>query len=421
MEPLLYRLSPCGVGTEGIEAYSSYFSRLAKLHGITSYQLTVLIQSWVQASPQSTQASMPLGGPGIRDNGYGPNIGLRIRALELATGVKGLSATTLSALIEVAGSPSCFSLSTTSRFCPACVLDWIGRGRPLHYRLLWCLLGIERCHEHEVRLMHSCSWCGSRVILDVALGDDAIVCKACEKNAATNFKGWMRAPRPTVEEVHLIGVITHSARNPEHVYTKTAPHTFLERRNEYERVPNLQTRLGDYFHSRQGLNTQPRLGTLVRLAAFYDTPLIDILVCPEQAAKAVAFAFDRVLPTKYARSSIDPKVRDKLIRRLCVRLRRRQMKPSVAEICNDLNVSLGFASYWCKDLTRANSQMNYQLTRARLRGMNIKAAKLITRELVNETIDLVGTQRLAIKALACSTSVPENIVRKRVASLVRKR
>jgi hypothetical protein len=97
------------------------------------------------------------------------------------------------------------------------------------------------------------------------------------------------------------------------------------------------------------------------------------------------------------------------------------MKPSVAEICSDLNVSLGFASYWCKDLTRANSQMNYQLTRARLRGMNIKAAKLITRELVNETIDLVGTQRLAIKALACSTSVPENIVRKRVASLARKR
>ena len=159
----LYRLSPIGLGTERVEALSSYVARVAAAH--------LVKPSWLL---KSFGASVSAKDTRVL-NGACVTTGRVVELLEQRTQLGDLASLTFLPWGNVLSTLN--SLSTNQGWCPRCLESWRSEGIPIHYPLLWCLTTVRWCVVHGCRLASQCPGpeCGAPIELYAAAGR----CRRC--------------------------------------------------------------------------------------------------------------------------------------------------------------------------------------------------------------------------------------------------
>jgi hypothetical protein len=157
----LLPLEPLGVGTEQIEALSSYLYRLATSHGVTTGQLLGHItRRYKDEITQSGRAFCSV----IPANYIRPNASTKtlINLLSLSTGQPQsvLSTMTFLALEEGLDRPK-NTFSKSFRWCAICFDEALRHGIEPYYKLSWQVLGVDACIHHNSPLRASCPTCGT--------------------------------------------------------------------------------------------------------------------------------------------------------------------------------------------------------------------------------------------------------------------
>lgn len=155
----LYALKPIGVGTPEIECLTSYITRLARAHHISTGGLLGKVlaprlgkSAWVrQGSPR---LGSHFSGPGAL-NGVGSQASECVQALETVTQRTNLQALTFLAWAEVL--PVQGLLRPTRAWCPACYHEWRTQGQIIYEPLLWTVGIVTVCVRHQRRLQVQCS------------------------------------------------------------------------------------------------------------------------------------------------------------------------------------------------------------------------------------------------------------------------
>jgi transcriptional regulator with XRE-family HTH domain len=153
---LLYRLTPCGLGTPYVESLSSYVTRLAEAHVVSVWRFILHVLSPVRTGriPRcGTRYAYPV-------NGLGKDSEIILRALEAATHRSDLRLLTLSALEGVISQPNTFR--TPEAWCPGCLEQWRTAGVPVYSPLQWAVRIVTVCPVHSYPLVDRCPHCHSR-------------------------------------------------------------------------------------------------------------------------------------------------------------------------------------------------------------------------------------------------------------------
>ncbi len=194
----LYALKPIGVGTPEVECLTSYLTRLAGVHHVSTGDLlgNVLTphfdkSSWVRHG--SPNLGTLYSGAGAL-NGVGSQASEWVQVLETLTLRTDLRALTL--LVWAEALPAKELLRPTRAWCPACYQEWRTRGQVIYEPLLWTFGGVTACARHRQRLQVECPTPAcQRPIPWLASHARPGYCPACQQ--------WLGAPkthRPTQPE-----------------------------------------------------------------------------------------------------------------------------------------------------------------------------------------------------------------------------
>lgn len=410
----LFSLAPRCMDTPDIESFSSYVRRLTEAHGITLIQLRSLLDSWWN---RCHDGRPPFRVPAAIEqewiDGFGKDVDSLVAVFEAATGRTGLKAMTLSSLRDVSGHP-CNGAFGSRGCCPACMLEWISRDEPPYFKLIWQLDYIDRCVEHQVTLISSCTRCGASMNQASCLRSP-LHCRACGKNPYDNYHEWISAPNATFGERDAMDLVAFCSSNAEVVFEANAPFEFFNMRQHFEFDHVVKKKIGEVFHRNSSGFTRPRVNTLLRIAAYFGVPLIEILRRPMDAARM------QNLPIPTAElSAIEPRrrvpgnIRFELVSRLRARYLSEEIEPSASEICRSLGVSASFGEYWCGPLMEAIRRKRHRLLKGRLLLRLDEARTQIDQEIVDTAIRLCGTIKKAERCIAQATALPIHVVRHRV-------
>lgn len=159
-----FPLRPEGVGTLEIEAFPSYFYRLAELHSLTMFTLSYHLSSWWG---RRTGTPFKLPGDWLSDSrglplcGYNDAVKTNVDVVSIAVGQPDIYRTTLLPLQGIADRICHGALKTGRAWCPACMREAVDTNATHYDRLLWFLIAIERCPTHRLRLVTHCPSCGN--------------------------------------------------------------------------------------------------------------------------------------------------------------------------------------------------------------------------------------------------------------------
>lgn len=163
MNTFLLPVQPLSFGTVETESLSSFYSRVAILHGYGSSQLLRALRGAFNPSAAADGESRLYTGNGL--NGTGQWVRGVSDLLERGLGRTDLSRLTLFALPSHlprtsrsvrAGTKNIARLRT---WCEMCLLEDARHHIGAHDRLIWSISYIERCPFHRVRLRASCPSC----------------------------------------------------------------------------------------------------------------------------------------------------------------------------------------------------------------------------------------------------------------------
>ncbi|EKT4072000.1 TniQ family protein [Stenotrophomonas maltophilia] len=163
MNTFLLPVQPISFGTVETESLSSFYSRVAILHGYGSSQLLRALRGAFNPGAAADGESRLYTGNGL--NGTGQWVRGVSDLLERGLGRTDLSRLTLFALPSYlprtsrsvrAGTKNIARLRT---WCEMCLLEDARHHIDAHDRLIWSISYIERCPFHRVRLRASCPSC----------------------------------------------------------------------------------------------------------------------------------------------------------------------------------------------------------------------------------------------------------------------
>jgi len=163
----LYQLPPVGVGTGLIESLTSYITRLAQAHDVSTNTLLAkyLRFRFFQAKLAGTLE--------IREewkrhfledahtlNGMTDRVSDWIYTLEESTGVANLRYLSTAVWKGIFSSQGL--LRSRRAWCAACYQEWQASGQVIYEPLLWALADVSVCLIHQCRLTESCPHCRCR-------------------------------------------------------------------------------------------------------------------------------------------------------------------------------------------------------------------------------------------------------------------
>jgi len=156
----LFSLKPIGIGTDQVEALSSYVTRLAQAHSVSPRRL---IRDYLRKMAPEPENMRWLGHTSqqMSMDGVGKFNQFLIPLLEELTSVKSLQYLTLLPLAELLPSNGPHQLLRHPRWCPDCYLEQIHTPNEAHRHLLWSLTLYRVCHFHSTVMLDSCPACGS--------------------------------------------------------------------------------------------------------------------------------------------------------------------------------------------------------------------------------------------------------------------
>jgi len=163
----LYPLPPVGVGTGLVENLTSYITRLAQAHDVSTNTLLAkyLRFRFLRAKLAGTvDTSEEWQRHFLEDahtlNGITERVSDWIFALEESTGVANLRYLTMATWKGIFSSQGL--LRSRRAWCAACYHEWQASGRVIYEPLLWALADVSVCLIHQRSLTQSCPHCGGR-------------------------------------------------------------------------------------------------------------------------------------------------------------------------------------------------------------------------------------------------------------------
>jgi transcriptional regulator with XRE-family HTH domain len=156
----LFSLEPIGVGTPWVESLTSYIARLADAHCIFSGTLMekIIVPLAFGFSPRKGAQAL-YKGDGDKSNllnATGPRALRAVQELEKLTLHKDLHFLTLLPWTEVLYIRGLIRL--TRAWCPLCYEQWRLSGQTIYDPLLWALLPVTTCVQHQVHLSQFCPY-----------------------------------------------------------------------------------------------------------------------------------------------------------------------------------------------------------------------------------------------------------------------
>ena len=187
----LYSPEPIGVGTPFAESLSSYLTRLAEEHCVTSKKLIMgkiapLILG-VQYQPEmlSKNVSSIFGNSDAKPTINGMrektrSLTLALEQLTLRQDLKYLSCLTYQGVIKERG-----LFRQQKAWCPKCFEKWNQESKALYEPLIWSFKDVDYCFEHDHILVNSCPHCGKK---QKAIGNNSRIgyCESCKKPLFTH-------------------------------------------------------------------------------------------------------------------------------------------------------------------------------------------------------------------------------------------
>jgi transcriptional regulator with XRE-family HTH domain len=152
----LYHLDPIGVGSPMVESLTSYITRLAEAHSVSTYTLFRR-----EIGPELKQAGGRVDGT-FRDvwpnspilNGLTTVTQRLVQALSHLTGCRVLSNLTMLAWKPVLSTR--LLMRRRRAWCPRCYAEWQKAGQVIYEPLLWALETMKICSKHAVVLQQHC-------------------------------------------------------------------------------------------------------------------------------------------------------------------------------------------------------------------------------------------------------------------------
>ncbi len=162
----LYPLRPVGVGTPLIESLTSYITRLAQAHDVSTRSLIAGYLRFHMPKAQVADA--------LQDkdwdrhfleyahtlNGMTDRAEDWIVALEAPTGATNLRYSTMTIWKGIFSNRGL--LRSRRAWCPFCYQDWQASGQTIYEPLLWALADVSACPIHQRTLTESCPRCKRR-------------------------------------------------------------------------------------------------------------------------------------------------------------------------------------------------------------------------------------------------------------------
>jgi TniQ len=161
----LCHLEPIGVRTPEVENLTSFTMRLAAAHLVeTGVLFTREISSCLNYPPRLKSESEPLAYAfyqlhGVQTvNGIGPAVSHWVGALESLTSQSELHLLTM---LPWKNLLTCqLLLRKTRAWCPDCYADNKDQREPIYEKLLWTLIPVSACVQHQRLLEENCPFCG---------------------------------------------------------------------------------------------------------------------------------------------------------------------------------------------------------------------------------------------------------------------
>jgi hypothetical protein len=156
----LYCLEPIGLGTGDVESATSYLSRLAIAHCVSTWLLLKCEIAPRLFGPDAilrNRLSELSAAMGSAFNGENDTSKKFIALLSSLTGRHDLGQTTMGFCHGFVGSR--FLVRVKQAWCGPCLSEWKANGSELHYPLLWHVLGVKACPRHEIPLETECPAC----------------------------------------------------------------------------------------------------------------------------------------------------------------------------------------------------------------------------------------------------------------------
>lgn len=151
-------MEPLGIKTPFVESLTSYISRLAECHSVSTgtliskklaplYNRDYLLKIASEGGTRFYESSVSINGVGVTARDC-------VKALSALTLRQDLEYTTL--LFWGNLLPTKGLLSSKRTWCPICFQDWLQDGKVIYEPLLWSLKAVTVCPVHNVYLINKC-------------------------------------------------------------------------------------------------------------------------------------------------------------------------------------------------------------------------------------------------------------------------
>ncbi len=285
---LLLPLQPIGLGDSEVECFSSYFDRLAHLHG---YTRTSLIQSMMRAYEidRHWESLTSPGQVASRDlHRINASVKDIVHLTQRGTENYDLERMTLLPVFctrRHRGEPS---LRNHRAWCERCFEEDTASGSVIYDRLLWNITFVLRCPFHKVLLRSHCPSCG-----EVQLGSRTELgpgfCNGCGSSLVGPYEELTPELRPSFGEAQSMELVSAvSAGAIGKVNGDSLSTFFRDLRGSQWAAPipgHCGGRSGDSIST---LKHSTTLAALVGTACKYDVSIVTLISDPEAAARQVA-------------------------------------------------------------------------------------------------------------------------------------
>jgi len=156
----LYCLEPIGKGTDLVESATSYLSRVANAHTVSTWMLLkheVAPRLFGSDAVLRNRLSELTATIGAACNGENATASKLVSILHTLTGRDDLGRTTMGFCRGFVASR--FLVRVEQAWCPACLDEWKEEGREIYLPLLWNILAVRVCPRHGTVLNTKCRAC----------------------------------------------------------------------------------------------------------------------------------------------------------------------------------------------------------------------------------------------------------------------
>lgn len=353
MSSVLLPLEPRGLNTGRVEAFASYFGRLAQLHACSITQLARFLSSWrsreLGRSVKLNESTLYMTkGAGL--SSYGVCVEAYVDAVEHAMGVTYLRRCTLIP-VRAALNPQQFeSVRGDRTWCEQCFREDLASGSPAYDRLLWTLRDITRCPDHRVELCNVCPNCGATQRYQNRSGDP-LLCWRCDGPLIGQASRLRPSGNPSLGEHDLSELVTAVAHggpalagdNPFHAFQRALDSIL----SPVASIVASVAPVSGMARVRKA-EVKPTLRTMLRRAQAAGVTTLQILEDPEGAATVAGqLIFDRNAISATARIRHPKQVIGDVRRAMEAELEkpRSEQIPRISALANRCGVSEGYVRY----------------------------------------------------------------------------